>query len=99
MNYLKSTTVIVWHTRNWRHQKRAETYCKDYAMRALHKNCYIGSLYKKEYLELNFKLEKLMNGKSERCHSFVICSSCVKNAKIDHSNSNPSESLPAYEMV
>ena len=99
MNDFKYTVVLSWQTRNWRHRKRASEWCKDYGLQPLHKTCQIGSLYRKERSDLERKLKALFNGKLEKYFSFVICSSCMKDATIEDDEVRKSQFSSGYEMV
>ena len=78
MNRLFFIAAISWQSRNWRHAQRAERWCKDYGLTAVHENFYIGKLYIKERDELNKKLTDLFIGKTERYCSLILCASCAQ---------------------
>lgn len=100
MNRLASTAVISWRTRNWRHARAAERWCKDYNLVPLYKNFYIGTIYRDEREELDRKLGNLFTGRNERYCSFVLCASCVKDVSMNFdSGSTFHRGQSDYELV
>lgn len=100
MNDPLFTIVVSWQTRNWRKTSRAENWCKDYGLKALHKKLHIGTLYRKEQSVLDKKMKTLFSGKTDSYHSFSMCASCAKDATRGHEKVRAIvDNRPTYEIL
>lgn len=76
MNNSFIITLIYWQTRNWRHNKEAETLCKNYGLLPLTKTFYVSKLKRKEIVALTKHFEKTFLKKTEIYNLFPLCKSC-----------------------
>lgn len=99
MNYETYVTIVVWQTKNSRHQHKAEQWCKNYGLQPLQRSMYGGPLYSKERLQLVSKLERLLIKAREQISCFVICKSCLKSATIKDMSETLFLKQNDYELI
>ena len=78
MSHFNYTIIIGWETRNWRHIKRAEVWCKDYGLRPILKNLHIGRVRSNDKEKLKKFFTSLFSKKTEKIFFGTFCDTCEK---------------------
>ena len=81
MNNFTSITILSWETRNWRNQKKIIFLCRDYGLKPVLKNLYIGNLYHKERGSLIRKVSVLLKSKTDRFFMDTVCRTCFNTSQ------------------
>ena len=97
MNKNTFITIIGWESRNNRHKLQAVSLCKNYGLKAVLKNLYIGSLYERERSAIQSGLAKVFITKTEKFFMGVMCQSCA--VELDTSSKKMVNKLPQFEIV
>ncbi len=97
MNNITFVTVIGWETRNHHHRATAISLCKNYGLKPILKNLYIGSLYDKERNLIQGVLAKVFTTKTEKFFIGIMCQSCA--TWLDSSSQKKVRKFPSFEMV
>jgi len=79
MNNLNSAIIFGWDTRSTKRHTQATSKCKDFGFKQIVKNIYIGKLRATERRELLFSMKKIMNKKTDKIFSAILCESCFKS--------------------
>ena len=99
MNYSTYITLLSWETRNWRHQKRALVWCKDYGLKPLNKYVFVGEIYQKEKLEIERKFKTLFQGRTEKFFFVTLCKSCLNESMKGTSGEKKFNYVNHFELV
>lgn len=97
MNNLSQTTLIGWETRSVKKHNQAISNCKDYGLKPVLKNLYIGKLYSKEKKSLFSKLKRVLNKKTDKIFSGVFCESCFGG--LDSNIKECVSILPPFKII
>ncbi len=99
MNYSSYINLVGWETRNWRHRDRALIWCKDYGLKPVTKNVFIGELYSKERKELEAKFKQLFRSKTEKFFFAGMCKSCFNMSMTDVRRETYANHTDHFELV
>lgn len=98
MNNAPGVTAVCWQTRNVSRHRQATEFCKNYGLRPLTGNLWIGMLKPVEQNSLVQWFEKSFTKKTEKFHCFPLCKNCYESAilgKIEKTN----VSYPQFEII
>jgi len=97
MNNLSQTTLIGWETRSVKRHNQTISNCKDYGLKPVLKNLYMGKLYAKEKKSLLIKLKKVLNKKTDKIFYGVFCESCFSG--LDSAVKECVPILPPFKII
>ena len=80
MNHFNAITLVSWETRNWRHRDQAVLWCKNYGLKPVLRNVYIGKLYSKEREKLEKIFKETFAKKTEKFFVSTLCRSCFEDS-------------------
>lgn len=100
MRDLLKPTLLCWETRNWRHQKQAVEWCKNYGLTPLTRTVYAGNLKTKEIKLIEDNFQKLFVNKTEAYYFFPLHNFTISQltGKKDHAKEKLSEDSE-FEIV
>jgi hypothetical protein len=78
MSHFDYTIIVGWESRNRRNKKRAEIWCKDYGLKPILKNLYIGRVRADQRENLRKLFADLFLNKTEKIFLGTFCDSCEK---------------------
>lgn len=99
MNNPSYLTIVGWQTRNWRNNKKAIQYCKNYGLKPILKNLFVGKLYTREYKLLKKKMNLSFAKKTDNFTMFLMCKTCFENADIDDTIKNNVTHISDFEIL
>ncbi len=97
MNNITFVTVIGWEARSERRKSGAVFICKNYGLKPVLKNLYIGSLYEKERKTIHASLSKLFIAKTDKFFIGIMCQSCAVG--LDSAARGKVRKFPSFELV
>ncbi|MES2930375.1 MAG: hypothetical protein V4665_01145 [Patescibacteria group bacterium] len=97
MNNITSTIIISWESNNWRHRNKAVIVCKNYGLKPIMRNLYIGPLYQKEKRTVQTLLSGLFIKKTEKVFISSLCQSCFIN--LDILSKEKAAAMPPFEII
>lgn len=99
MNYSAYITLVSWETRNWRHRDKALVWCKDYGLKSITKNLFVGELYAKEREEIESKFKSLFTKKTEKFFFATMCKSCFNEGMSGIPLKDKIQSISTFELI
>ena len=99
MNYPAYITLVSWETRNWRHRDKALVWCKDYGLKSITKNLFVGELYTKEREEIESKFKFLFTKKTEKFFFATMCKACFNDGMSGIAIKEKIQSISAFELI
>ncbi len=99
MNNRSFFTLISWDSRNKRKWQKITTYCKDFGLRQVLINIYIGTLSIREQELLKKKLGRILNSQTDRFIVLLMCKSCLDTSITDGYFITQLPSFPAFQII
>ncbi len=102
MNNFNVITLVSWETRNWRHRDKAVQWCKNYGLKPVLRNMYIGKLYSKERDKLEKQFKGTFAKKTEKFFVSTLCRSCFEDSVFSGTLSSVKDDVDiesAFELI
>ncbi len=102
MNNFNAITLVSWETRDWRHRDKAVLWCKNYGLKPVLRNMYIGKLYSKEREKLENKFKGAFAKKTEKFFISTLCRSCFEDSVFGGTLSSKKDDVDietAFELI
>jgi hypothetical protein len=97
VNYPKIVTLIGWETRRWKIANQAIISCKNYGLKPILKNLFVGELYEKERENLLKEIKSDFIKKTDKIFWATLCQSCF--SALDLATQDKVAEMPQFEII